>query len=126
VKTNSNTGTKTMMSLRAIIAVNQEIAAEAAQERLVPYVPFNLDEIDFWPPIPFPNLGYFEPDGWEKTDQSWFVDKTGVGRSKEPAMTLDQFKRAIREYVRKNPGHGFAITEEGEFQATISAFRPIS
>jgi hypothetical protein len=28
-----------MMSLQSIIAVNQEIAAEAAQQGLVPYVP---------------------------------------------------------------------------------------
>ena len=35
-----------MMSLDVIIAVNNEIAREAAQEGLVPYVPFNLDEVD--------------------------------------------------------------------------------
>jgi len=115
-----------MMSLQAIIALNQEIAVEAAQDGLVPYVPFNTDEIDYWPPIPFPNLGFFGPDNWEKTEQSWFVDKTGQGRSNEPALTVDQFKRELRSYVRENLGHGFAITEEGPFQVYISAFRPIN
>ena len=113
-----------MMSLEAILHLNQEIAAEAAQEGLVPYVPFNADEIDYWPPIPFPNLGYFEPDNWERTEQRWFVDKTGHGLSNEPALTVDQFKRELRAYVQKNPGHGFAVTKEGPFQAYVSAFRP--
>ena len=113
-----------MMSLDAIRSVNQEIAAEAAERDLVPYVPFNADEIDGWPPIPFPNLGYHEPDHWVKTDTTWFVDKSGRGYDWEPALTVEKFKNELRRYVTKHPGHGFAITEEGPFQVYISAFRP--
>ena len=67
-----------MMSLETIIAINEQIAAEAAQEGLVPFVPSSADAVDYWPPFPFPNLGYLEPDGWEKTEARWFVDKTGT------------------------------------------------
>ncbi|NQU24007.1 MAG: hypothetical protein HQ567_22215 [Candidatus Nealsonbacteria bacterium] len=115
----------TMMSIETIVRVNQEIAAQAAQEELVPYVPFSVDEIDYWPPIPFPHLGSnHAPDGWEKTETRWFVDKTGHGSGSEPALTCEQFKRELRRYVAKNPSHGFGIVEEGEFQAVVSAFIP--
>lgn len=112
-----------MMSLEVIIAVNEEIAAQAATDDLVPFVPHDADNVDRWPPFPFPNLGYYQPDNWEMTDTSWFVDKTGHGLPHEPALTLDQFKTELGLYVAANPGHGFAITEEGEFQAVISAFQ---
>jgi hypothetical protein len=79
----------------------------------------------YWPPIPFPNLGSLEPDGWERTDALWFVDKTGYGHDGEAALTVEQFKRELRHYVHENPGHGFAITEEGEFQVYVSAFRRV-
>ena len=115
-----------MMSLMAIRAVNEEIAVEAARQRRVPFVPWNSAEVEEWNRLRFPNLGYYEPPGWEKTETAWFIDKTGVGRSYEPALTLDQFRRQLADYVDENPGHGFAITEEGEFQAVISAFRPVN
>ena len=113
-----------MMSLEAIRRLNNEIAVEAADRDLVPYVPYDADEVDYWPPIPFPNLGYLQPDGWEKTDSEWFVDKTGHGHDWEPALTVEQFKKELRAYIAENPGHGFAITEEGEFQVYVTAFRP--
>ena len=115
-----------MMSLEAIVYVNSQIAARAAEEALEPYAPSTASELDYWPPFPFPNLGHFEPDNWARTDTTFFVDKTGVGSSDEPALTTDQFKRALRAYIAENPGHAFAITEEGEFQAIISAFRRIN
>ena len=33
---------------------------------------------------------------------------------------------SLADYVDENPGHGFAITEENEFQAVISAFRLVN
>ena len=115
-----------MMSLMAILAVNEEIAAEAARQRRVPFVPCSAEEVEQWRRLRFPNLGYYEPPGWEKTETAWFVDKSGVGQSCEPALTLDQFRRQLADYVDENPGHGFAITEEGEFQTVISAFGPVN
>ena len=43
-----------MMSLEVIVAVNQQIAREAAAEGLVPYVPFNVDELDHCTPFTLP------------------------------------------------------------------------
>jgi hypothetical protein len=114
------------MSLAAIHHLNTQIAVEAAERDAVPYVPLNVEEVDLYPPFPFPNLGYLEPDGWEKTDTAWFVDKTGQGHEWEPALTVEQFKRQLREYVAKHPGHGFAITEEGEFQVYVATFKPMT
>jgi len=115
-----------MMSLDVIRRVNEEIAAEAAQRGLVPFVPDSAQDVDHWPPFPLPNLGYLEPEGWLKTETSWFVDKTGGGRDYEPALTWSQFKRRMRQYISQHPGHGFAITEEGECQVYISAFMPVA
>ena len=115
-----------MMSLEVLRQVNEDIARQAAEEGLVPYVPFDVQEVDSYPPFPLPNLGYLEPEGWEKTDTSWFVDKTGGGQDYEPALTWSQFKRRMRQYISQHPGHGFAITEEGECQVYISAFQPLA
>jgi hypothetical protein len=115
-----------MMSLTAIVALNEEIAVKAAQEGRLPFVPVGPDDVDRWATFPFPNLGPYEPAGWEQTETSWFVDKTGVGYPSEPALTVAQFKNELRRYIAENPGHGFAITEEGPFQLYVSAFRRIA
>jgi len=110
-------------SLGAIIAINEEIAAEADQEKRIPFVPDGPEDVLRFPPFPFPNLGYYEPPGWEVTGQHWFVDKTGRGDEDEPALTVRRFREELRCYIAENPGHGLAITEDGEFQAVVSAFR---
>lgn len=115
-----------MMSLEVIVAVNNQIARAAARRRLVPYVPSGASEVDGWHNLPFefPNIGYLEPNGWEKVE-SWFVDKYGVGLESEPAITHRRLKVILRDYILANRNHGFAITEEGEFQVVVSAFRPV-
>ena len=115
-----------MMSLEVLRRVNEEIAAEAAQRGLVPFVPDSIEDVDHWPPFPLPNIGTLEPDGWEKTETSWFVDKTGHGYDDEPALTWPRLKRELRRYIAQHPGHGFAITEEGECQIVVSVFTPLA
>jgi hypothetical protein len=51
------------------------------------------------------------------------VDKTGYGLDWEPALTWQQFRRQLAGYLLRHPTHGFAVTEEGEFQIVVSAFR---
>lgn len=113
-----------MMSLAAIVAVNEEIAAHAARQNRQPFVPSRPESVERWPPFPFPNIGYYEPEGWEQVE-SWFIDKTGHGAEWEPAMTHRQFTETLRDYVKENPMHGFAIVEEGPFQVMIGAFQPV-
>lgn len=115
-----------MMSIETIIALNEEIAAEASARKRVPYVPLSAGDVETWRTIPFPNIGYHMPDGWEPTDQTWFVDKTGQGCEWEPALTVPSFLRALEDYIEDHPGEGFAITEEGPFQLYISAFRQVA
>ena len=86
-----------MMSLEVIAAVNNEIAQEAAREGLYPYALAGIDELARCTPFSFPNIGYLEPQGWEKTGQTWFVDKTGYGLPTEPALTWAQFRRRSRD-----------------------------
>jgi hypothetical protein len=111
-----------MLSLAALIAVNEEIAAEAAARNLVPFVPGHPENVTGWKRLPFPNLGPYQPPGWERTDVNWFIDKTGRGYGWEPALTHEQFLSALQQYAAAHPRHGYAIVEEGEFQATIAAF----
>ena len=112
-----------MMSVEVIIAVNNEIARKAAREGLVPYVPISADEATS--PFFCPNIGSLKPRGWRKTGETWFVDKTGHGFDDEPALTWKQFRRRLVGYILRHASHGFAITEEGEFQVVVSAFRRI-
>jgi hypothetical protein len=112
-----------MMSIEVLIAVNNEIAQQAAKEGLVPYVPFSADEATS--PFFCPNIGTLKPRGWKRTDASWFVDKTGHGLDSEPALTWAQFRRHLAIYLLRHPSHGFAVVEEGEFQCLIAAFRRV-
>ena len=114
-----------MWSLEGIDYLNQQAAKKARQRSATPFVPDGSEVVESWPPFPFPNLGDYDPPGWERTEESWFVDKTGWGREWEPALTWDRLKDQMREYIAENPGHGFAITEEGQFQLYITAFRPV-
>ena len=81
-----------MMSLETLHRLNDQLAVEAAEEGLVPYVPYDADESDCWPPFPLPELGYLQPDAWERTDQTWLVDNTGHGYESEPALTAERFQ----------------------------------
>jgi hypothetical protein len=126
IKSDTPERIKKMMGLDVIVAVNNQIAREAARRRLVPYVPSHA-EVDGWRNLPFevfPNIGYLEPKGWERVE-SWFVDKYGHGLESEPAITHRRLKNILREYIGANPGSGFAVTEEGPFQVVVSSFKPV-
>jgi len=112
-----------MWGLGTINYLNQQAARKARKRRRTPFVPAGPEAVEGWPP--FPSLGDYDPPGWERTEESWFVDKTGWGRNDEPALTLEQLKRQLQEYIVVNPGHGFGITEEGQFQLYVTAFRPV-
>jgi len=114
-----------MWSLETIEYLNRQAAKKARKGRMAPFVPAGAENVENWPPFPFPSLGDYDPPGWERTDESWFCDKTGWGRTDEPALTIDRLKRQLQAHIAENPGHGFAITEEGQFQLYLTAFRPV-
>lgn len=95
---------------------------EASCDLAVPYVPTNADELDGWPPFPFPNLGKSVPKGWERTGQTWLV-KTGGGCGDRTAFSCDEFRRQLAGYILRHPGHGFGVVDEADCHAVVAAFR---
>lgn len=104
-----------MMSLATINALATEQGQKARTLDLEPHYITFQEEIDSYPPFPFPNIGGYVPKGFEEID-SVFVDSSGFGASDEPALTIDQLKKWLE------PGYWYAITEEGQFQIYISKF----
>jgi hypothetical protein len=97
----------------------------AIDEAIVPYVPSDADELDGCPPFPFPNVGNLVPDGWENVGQRWCVRKARHGGGDDAAMDCDEFRRSLRGYILRHPGHGFAITEDDDHWVVVSAFRRV-
>jgi hypothetical protein len=94
------------------------------EEGLVPYVPTGTEELGCFPPFPFPIVGGLVPDGWELAGQRWLV-RAGNGDGDGLAMECDEFKRQLAGYIRRNPGHGFAVVEEDDGEAVVAAFRRV-
>jgi hypothetical protein len=115
-----------MWSLETLAYLNEQASKKARRQRKEPFVP-TLDEIDSYPPFPFPHLGSsFVPPGWEQVEDAlWFADSSGWGRDDEPALSVRQLKNELRHYIKENPGHGFGIVECGQFQCYVAAFRRV-
>ena len=109
-----------MMSQSQIIELADEQAARAAKEGKTVYAMWQED-IDMLKKgvltaiKHIPNLGSYVPPGFELSEDTYFVDKSGFGRPDEPALTIEQF---INQVV---PGY-YGIIEEGEFQLVIGKF----
>ena len=100
-----------------IQAEAMEAAEKAAQEHLEPFSVWPTD-IEKWPPFPFPMIGDYDPPGWELIE-THFVDSSGFGDPGEAALTTSQFKSKI------TVGHGYAITQIGQFQVYVGEFKKI-
>ena len=111
-----------MWSLDTLEYLNRKAAQKARRGKREPYVP-SPEEIDNFPPFPFPNLGPHVPAGWERVENAtWFADSSGWGRPGEPALAVNELKDELRRYASDNPGHGFAIVECGQFQCYVGAY----
>jgi len=97
---------------------------QAVEEGIVPCIPSSTDDLDSWPPFPFPVVGNILPDGWKPAGQRWLV-RTGNGDGDGLAMECDEFKRSLAGYIRRHPGHGFAVVEQDECEAVVAAFRRV-
>ena len=113
-----------MFSGSTIVAINDEIAAKAAQKGLYPYVPFNSQEFDNygdeWLSL-IPNIGYYAPPSWEEVEEPVQVDKTGLDAS-GPALSVAQATAWARDLYESGKAQGFAWVEEGQFQIYLGAF----
>jgi len=102
-----------MYSLETIKQMTDERCKQAQERKLKPLIAsrkLNLDDIRS-----MPNFGDYRPDGW-KLVRELFVDSSGLGQEGEAALTIAQFLSEIKMF------HGYAITEEGQFQVRISEF----
>lgn len=131
-----------MMSLETIHRMNDEQGDKASLKEKVPYVLFNEDDVHNMPGgkdwkeggrrgFPFPNLGTYVPEGWEITEESFFVDSSGIGADDESALTIKQFNAELLELVRQSktgyrlPTIGLAISEKGQFQLYVSVYKKV-
>lgn len=124
-----------MMDLQTIREFQAEAAAQAARNKLEPYLA-EADDVGRLDRLRrIPNLGTYLPTGWARVDASsfghdngrgagsvdgvpyYFVDKSGFGTPCEPALTARQFADRVK------PGYGYAIVEEGQFQVGIGMFK---
>lgn len=114
-----------MMSVEAIIDLENQAARKAKRQGAQPYVfaPGTGPLVDG--SFPAPNLGSYVPEGWEEVERH-FVDKTGWGSPGEPALTIAEFIDVVNERVRDQDfpqDLGWAIVSEGQFQIFIGEFR---
>ena len=100
------------------------LAYEAVSDDLKPFIPFTEYELDSFPPFPFPTLGNFTPDGWERTGTTWRVRTRRSGGDRE-ALSCGTFKLRLGGYIRENPGHGFAVVDEDDCEVVVTAYRRV-
>lgn len=106
-----------MMSLSTIDAMSRQQARKASKEKKQPYMLWPEDK-KAMPPFPFPCIGSYRPKGWSLVD-TLFCDSSGMGSGSEPALTASQLLEALE------PGYGYAIIAEGQFQVYIGKFRKL-
>ena len=115
-----------MMSLAGIKQASGEAAEAASAAGMSPYVPWDADEIDEWPPFPFPELGDLEPEGWQElTELQMFVDSSGFGQEGEGALTIRAFIEKCKAIRLDDHRRGFAIGDVGQFQLYVKVYEPV-
>jgi hypothetical protein len=130
------------MSGALIRDIQNHAAYEAAQEGKTPLIIWDAEQDARG--IPF--LGDFVPQGWRHAtwndlnrgrskpgwayprnvyhpiasdEAAFMVDKSGFGSTHEPALTLSE----LVAYMTANPGYGWAIREEGQFQIVVGIYK---
>ena len=115
-----------MLSLEYIEQKSREAAIEAAQEKKHPFI-IEAEDIGHLPPFPFPQLGDYLPDGWQRVElneedrgvyfNAYFVDSSGLSSPDEPALLVGEFIDLLEV------GYGYAITEVGKFQVRVGKYK---
>lgn len=114
-----------MIHPKELERINNEATRRALEKKQEPYVLFDKEDIDKFPPFPFTHLGDYTPPGWEllEDQEPLFCDTTGFGKSSEPALTTAELKRELRKLYDQNPNYGYAVIEIGQFQLYLGVFR---
>jgi len=108
-----------MMDLSTIRQLQLDAAKLARRSKKKPFVAWPGDTYnEIVARGGIPNFGNYRPKGWKLID-THFVDKSGFGSDREPALTLDKFLSSLV------PEHGYAMIEEGQFQCVVGEFEKI-
>lgn len=115
------------MNRERIAQLEDEYLAEHEAGTVEPFVFDDLTDLENGQGgYPFPIItDNLLSDDWEETDQVWFVDASGFGSEREPALTAEAFRKQLLEYLRQHPDHGFGLSGVGQFQVYVSAYRRI-
>lgn len=124
-----------MFSPATIREMEYKAAREAARKGRRPFVIHDEAEIDRFPPFPFPFIGDHCPKGWavitddDGKDITLFVDTSGFGAADEPALTVNQLKNELRNWLKKGAEEkrtfGFALISLGQFQGYLGVFEKL-
>jgi hypothetical protein len=97
--------------------MNRAATASSARRNKKPFL-LTEEDLESMPPFPFPKLGSYCPEGWELVEEL-FCDSSGCGQPNEPALTVKQLLEKLE------PGYGYAITREGQFQVYLGKFKKV-
>ena len=117
-----------MFSGDTIVQINAEAALAAAAKNLVPFIPWDANEIDvlgadFLRKIP--NIGSLDvSDAWEEIN-TVLVDSSGLGSESEPALTVRGVLAFIKEQITESTSRGFALVSTGQFQVVLGVFEKL-
>jgi hypothetical protein len=112
-----------MWDLATIRAMNREQGRKS--KKVKPYHLLHKEEIDTYPPFPFPSVGDRSDDFDESYDRidSLFVDSTGFGGPHEPALTSNQLKYRLQKLYDEHGPLLLAIESVGQFQVNIGVWK---
>jgi len=119
--------------------MSDKAAREAARKGKRPFVIYAPEDIDNYPPYPFPFVGGYVADGWKavlvdpegESDEelTLFVDTSGFGGEGEMALSSrqlrEELKRLLAVAAKAGDTYGFALVEVGQFQGYIGVFSKV-
>lgn len=120
-----------MMGLGEIVRLNAQATNRARKAKTVPVIvnamvaaemaKGNLETSGIW----FPHLGDHVPKGWRTFGARMFCDMTGIDLS-GPARSFGSLARHIAASYEHSPRHGWATTEQGQFQTYVQEYAPLN
>ena len=110
-----------MWSLTTLDRINRKAAQKS--EGKEPYVMDSTDEIDSWPPFPFPQLGYDACSEVElKEVDSLFCDMTGRDH-RGFALHYTEVRTRLRDLFDEHGPLAIAIGQVGPYQLNVKVWK---